>query len=38
MEDLIAVGTEYGIDKKKAEKATKDIYEIVNDRLERYLG
>jgi len=34
---VVAVGVEYGIDKRKAEKVANDILEIVNNRLGRYL-
>lgn len=38
MEDLIAVGVAYGIEKKKAEAIAKEIFEIVQYRLGVYLG
>ncbi len=37
LEDVVAVGVEYGIDKRKAEKVANEIQEIVNNRLGRYL-
>jgi serine/threonine-protein kinase HipA len=37
LEDVVAVGVEYGIDKRKAEKVANEILEIVNNRLGRYL-